>query len=92
VKLLQKHGRSGLGFVDNCSSMPYTFGVKNVCVKKAMLVPASSDKGKKVMVDLIFLDLSLRWCTLLGNNLLKGLFQLVIIVTNLVIPDLTVSS
>jgi hypothetical protein len=43
--------KSGIGFVDNCSSMPSTSGVKNVCGKKVMFVLASSDKGKKVMVN-----------------------------------------
>jgi hypothetical protein len=48
----KNHGdKSGLGFVDNCSSMPSTSCVKNVCEKKVMFVPASSDKGKKVLVD-----------------------------------------
>jgi hypothetical protein len=43
--------KSGLGFVDNCSSMSSISDLKNACAKKVMFVPTSSDKGKKVMVD-----------------------------------------
>jgi hypothetical protein len=45
------YNKSGLGFVNNCSSMPSTFRVNNVCAKKVMFVPTASDNGKKVMVD-----------------------------------------
>jgi hypothetical protein len=48
----KSHGdKSGLCFVDNCSSMPSTSCVKNVCDKNMTFVPASSNKGKKVPVD-----------------------------------------
>jgi hypothetical protein len=37
--------------VDNCSSMPSTSSVKNFCEKNVIFVPASRDKGKKVLVN-----------------------------------------
>jgi hypothetical protein len=48
----KKHcDKFGLGFADNCSSIASTSCVKNVCEKKVVFVLASSDKGKKVIVD-----------------------------------------
>jgi hypothetical protein len=81
--------KSGLSFMDNYSSMPSTSGVKNVCTTKVMFVSVSSDKGKKII--LMYLDISLGLCTLLLNNILKGLFLLVIIWAKLVILDITIS-